>query len=183
MSKRALIIVADGFEEIEAVAVIDILRRAEIKVTIASIDFKLVTSARNLLIKADYLIDTLPDYEFDMLILPGGGLGVKNLQESDGVKSLIKRFNAEGKYIAAICAAPTILENMGLLKDKTVTAYPGVESDLKSCKYTSDNVVIDGKLITSKGPGTAMEFSFTLVELLRSKELRDTLETAMVFTR
>ncbi len=180
MSKRALILLADGFEEIEAVAVIDILRRADIKVAITSLDFKLVTSARKVMIKTDYLIETLPDYEFDMLILPGGGEGVKNLEQSEGVKSLIKRFEAEGKYIAAICAAPIILEHMDFLKGKKITAYPGIANDFKSCEYLTDKVVVDGKLITSQSPTTAIEFALTLVEVLKSKEARSAIETAMI---
>ncbi len=182
MSKRALILLADGFEEIEAIAVIDILRRAEIKVAITSLDFKLVASARKMMIKTDYLIETLPDYEFDMLVLPGGSEGVKNLEESEGAKSLIRRFEAEGKYVAAICAAPLILEHMGFLKGKKATSYPGIAAELKSCEYQANStVVVDGKLITSQGPATAIEFALTLVEVLKSKEARTAIETAIIY--
>lgn len=182
MSKRALILLADGFEEIEAISVIDILRRASVKVTIASLDFKLVTGAQNIMIKSDCLLEAIPEYEYDMLILPGGFSGVENLAESENVKSIIKLFQVEGKFIAAICAAPTLLEQIGVIKDKSVTSYPSVEGNLKSIKtYKTDDVVIDDKLITSRGPGTAMAFAYTLVELLLDKKTVATLKDEMVY--
>lgn len=182
MSKRALILLADGFEEIEAVSVIDILRRAGIKVTIASLDFKLVTGAHNVMIKSDCLVESIPEYEYDMLILPGGLTGVENLAESDSVKSIIKLFQVEDKYIAAICAAPTLLNKVGILSGKTITSYPSVRDEFKKVKeYVEDAVVIDGKLITSRGPGTAMAFAYALAEILVDKKTADSLKEGMVY--
>ena len=179
MPTRALILLADGFEEIEAIAVIDLLRRADIKLSTVSLDLKLVTSARNVVLKTDHLIEEIPAFDYDMLVLPGGGEGVKNLKENDHVKSLIKRFDAEGKYIAAICAAPLVLEEIGLLKNKKVTSYPSVASDLKSAQWSDEKVVVDGKLVTSQSPTTAIEFALSLVELLKSKEVRQSIEKAI----
>jgi 4-methyl-5(b-hydroxyethyl)-thiazole monophosphate biosynthesis len=160
-------ILPDGFEEIEAVAAIDILRRGGVKVNLAALDFKLVDGGHDIMIKADSLIDTLPDYEFNMLILPGGGKGVENMLESEAVTTLIKRFDAEGKWIAAICAAPKVLEHAGILKGKKITCYPGIRNEIKTAHHIDADVVVDHNIITSRGPATAIAFGLKLLETLR----------------
>lgn len=176
MSKKALVILADGFEEIEAISVLDILRRGQVKVTTASLDFKLVSSARGVMVKANYLLSELPHYDFDMLILPGGGEGVENLGQNDDVERMIKRYHMEGRYIAAICAAPSLLDGYGVLDGRRATIYPGM-SLANATQVDDEDVVMDGHFITSRGPGTSIAFSLALLEILKgasvAKEVSD----------
>ena len=179
MSTRALVILADGFEEIEALTVVDVLRRGHVKVTIAALDFKLVTGAHEIIVKADCLLEELPEHEYNMLILPGGNPGTTNLEKSELVTNHIKRMAAEGTYIAAICAAPRILDHMGLLKHKKATCFPSTKDDIIDAHIMDENVVVDGHYITSKGPGTAMEFAFKLLEILKPEHIED-IKRAMI---
>lgn len=182
MSIRALMIVGDGFEEIEAIAIVDILRRAKIKVTIAAIDFKLVTGKHEIMIKSDCLLEKVKDlpYEFDILLLPGGITSVNSTIESKEALKIIKNFAKNKKRIAAICAAPKILNHLGLIKNKKVTSHPSIKDELTQSTYLEESVVIDENLITSRGPGTAMDLGFILVELLKNKEEATKLKVAMV---
>lgn len=181
MSVRALMILAEGFEEIEALAVVDILRRGLVKVTLAALDFKLVDGAHDIMVKADCLLETLPEFDYDMIILPGGSKGTDNLQDSEVVTNLIKRFDVEGKWIAAICAAPRILDHIGLLKGKKATSYPETKAEMHHATWVDEAVVVDGKIITSQGPGTALEFGFKLLEVLKPEHVEE-IKKAMVFT-
>lgn len=181
MSTHALMITTVGFEEIEAMAVADILRRAGIKLTIASLDFKLVSGAHDVLIKSDCLIDELPDKDYEMIILPGGEPGTTNLASDERVIETIQRFYDSGKKVAAICAAPRILNNMGLLDGRKATSYPSTQPEMTQCTYVTDPVVVDGPITTSRGPGTAMAFAYSLVEQLKSKAVADQLRSGMLY--
>jgi protein deglycase len=170
MSKRALIILADGFEEIEAVTPIDILRRAQIDVIVAGLGNKTVTGSRGVKITADILLDELHQ-EIDVLVLPGGSPGAEHLAKSKKVAGLINKMFKAGKIIAAICASPAlVLEPTGILKNKKATCYPGMEKLFsQDVKFSKDALVRDGNIITGRGPGTALSFALSVVEALTDK--------------
>jgi protein deglycase len=163
-----LVPLAQGCEELEAVTVIDLLRRAKIEVMSASLDDKPVKGSRGVTLLADTTLDQVLTQNFDMIVLPGGLPGADHLDHDLRIHTLLKHMHTEGKYIAAICAAPKILAHAGLLEDKTVTSYPGVLSamNLQHTNFINAPVVKDGHIITSRGPGTAMDFALTLIELL-----------------
>src|SRR3989338_11700711 len=167
MSKKVLIILAEGFEEIEAVTPIDVLRRAGAEVTSAGLSGKVVSGAHGIKFEADIPLDDYRDSP-DAIILPGGMPGARNLAESKKVADFIKKMNSQKKIIGAICAAPALaLSPTGVLDGKKATCYPGFESNFsKSVKFSQERVVTDGNVITSKGPGSALEFSVKLVEQL-----------------
>ncbi|MDQ2085627.1 DJ-1/PfpI family protein [Herbivorax sp. ANBcel31] len=178
---NAYIFLAEGFEEIEAVTVIDTLRRAEIDIKTVSMSESLeVKGSRDVILKADILFDENAFEDAQILILPGGMPGTKNLAESSKLADVLKSHAKGDKYIAAICAAPMVLGKLGLLSGKEATCYPSFESYLDGAKIKEDRVVVDGNFITSKGPGTALEFSLKLVEILKGKELSDKLRKAMI---
>jgi 4-methyl-5(b-hydroxyethyl)-thiazole monophosphate biosynthesis len=175
------ILLANGFEEIEAISVIDILRRASIDLKVVSINDTLeVISDRQLKVLADITIDEVDENQLNSLILPGGS-GHKNLEASEKVIKLIKSSYDDNKYIFAICAAPSILGKIGLLEGKNATAYPGFEKYLEGAKISSEDVCVDGKLITSRGPGTAHKFAYKIVETLSNKNMADQLREGMLF--
>ncbi len=179
MSKKALIILADGFEEIEAVTCIDILRRAGTKTVVAGLTTKKVTGSRKIVIQSDMLLSEAAS-GFDALILPGGTEGAKKLAASGLVKSLIKTFFDKGLLVAAICAAPAVvLAPSGILEKKRATCYPGMEKSFSSgIKHTTQSVVSDNNIITSQGPGTALEFALKIVEKLINKEISKKVKNA-----
>lgn len=178
--KRVLLPIAPGFEEVEAVAVIDVLRRAGVDVVTATTNNSTKTAIEgrcNLKILADTTLNDVSDTSeeallkrFDMLILPGGAGGTETLLNDKRVEDLIKTFSKDNALIAAICAAPLILSNAGITEGRVVTCHPSVRDKIKAGKITNDKVVVDQNLITSQGPGTAVEFAFTLVEILCGKE-------------
>lgn len=178
--KKVLIILAEGFEEIEAVTPIDVLRRAEIEVTVAGVSGKEVTGSHGIKISADI---SLEEYHGtpDAVVLPGGMPGAKNLSESRKVSEIVKKLNNEKKIVAAICAAPALaLSPTGILNGKKATCFPGMEENFpSSVRFSEDRVVGDGNIITSRGAGTAMEFSLKLVEQLvgleKAKDLKERL--------
>lgn len=178
MMKNVYVFFADGFEEIEAIAPVDILRRAGCNVTIVSItnDIK-VKSSRGITIIADKILDDTGYSNADMLVLPGGMPGTQNLNAHTGLKNSLIEANKNSKFIAAICAAPMVLGHLGILNGKRATCYPGNESDLEGAFFTGNNVEIDSNIITSKGAGTSVQFSLALVEVLfgkeKSKEIAD----------
>ena len=179
---KVYVFLAEGFEEIEAVTTIDTLRRAKIDIKAVSMSENLeVTGSRDIILKADVLFDTKQLEDAEMLILPGGMPGTTNLEKDSRLAELLKKQANENKYIAAICAAPMVLGKLGLLSGKEATCYPGFESDLEGAKVSDDKVVVDGNFITSKGPGTALEFSLKLVEILKGKELSDELRKDMIY--
>lgn len=179
----ALVFLAEGFEEIEAVTIVDVLRRAEVEVTIAALRSTRVVGAHGIAIEADLtLADLLSEPKgapaFDALVLPGGMPGSSHLRDDPRVKDLLRRQAAASGIVAAICAAPIVLEAAGLLSGKAATSYPGYE--LESAHYKEDRVVTDGNVITSRGPGTALEFALTLVERLASRARANQLRQGMI---
>ena len=171
MAKKAIILLATGFEEIEAVTVVDILRRAGIEIISAGIDSMSITGSHGIAVAADKkLKDIKPDV--DAVIIPGGMPGAMHLHNSSEVNEFIKEMNSKGAVIAGICAAPSVvMAPIGILDNKSATCYPGNQIDFaKSTKYKDEAVVVDGNIITSQGPGTAMEFAFAIVEKLIGKD-------------
>lgn len=159
----ALVLLADGFEEIEAVTIIDVLRRGQVKVTTASLAGKQVRGSHDIAVESDVLLDAVQVESFDALVLPGGP-AAKTLREDARAQDTIKRAAAAGKLVAAVCAGPTALEAAGVLSGKRATAYPG--SKLPSATFVEERVVEDGEVVTSRGPGTTMAFALKLVERL-----------------
>ena len=168
--KKVAIILAPGFEEIEAVAPIDILRRAGVEVIIAGLTGEPVPSARNVKIVPDVTVDSLDPAELDLVILPGGAGGVENLKKDERVKRLINSMMERNKKVAAICAAPTALVAYGVLGDRKATVYPSLKNNLGTATYVDERVVVDEGVITSQGPGTAIDFGLKLVEILLGYE-------------
>lgn len=174
---------AEGFEEIEAVTAVDVLRRAGINAETVSVTGNLtVTGSHTIPVKADLLFNDA-DYDgCDMIVLPGGMPGTANLAAHEGLTRQIKEFAAKKKWIAAICAAPMVFGGLGLLAGKTAVIFPGMEKHLAGARVGRGNVEIDGKIITSKAPGTAMEFAFALVEVLKGRDTAKELKKTMVVT-
>lgn len=177
MAKKALVILADGFEEIEAIVPIDILRRAQIEVIVAGLSNKLVTGSHGIRVSADILLDEFK-VDIDALILPGGSPGAENLAKSSKVASLIHRMFKAGKLIGAICASPAlVLEPTGILKGKKATCYPGMETLFSpEVRFSKDSVAREANLITSRGPGTALAFSLAVVEALTDKNTAEAIK-------
>ncbi len=168
---KVYIFLADGFEEIEAFTVVDLLRRADIDiVTISMTGSMLVTGSHRITTVAEALFHTLDYSDADMLVLPGGMPGTKNLEEHPGLDALLKDFAAKNKKIAAICAAPRVLGAKGLLEGKKATCYPGHEEALHGAKLMREDVVRDGNIITSRGMGTAIDFSLAIIRKLKGAE-------------
>jgi 4-methyl-5(b-hydroxyethyl)-thiazole monophosphate biosynthesis len=161
---RLIVPLAEGFEEIEAVAVIDILRRANIKVDVVGIEDEIVSGRNGIKILCDKIITDVKPEDYDGIVLPGGNPGYKNLENNQQVINFIKYFNSKGKLIAAICAAPTILESIGILEGKKATCFPKMKDKIRN--YVDEKVVVDGNIITSQGPGTAIEFALEIVKLI-----------------
>jgi len=178
--KTALVILAEGSEEMETVIVVDILRRAQVDVKLASMHDKTnVTCSRQVVLAADCLLKELEsDMLFDAVVLPGGGKGAENLAASQEVGAILKRHEEQGKILAAVCAAPTAFLSHDIGKGKNITSYPAFKSKLEGdYNYSEDRVVVDNKLVTSRGPGTCFEFAFKLAELLVDKDMSDQLKS------
>ncbi len=176
---RALVILADGCEEIEAVTVIDILRRGGVETVSASLKDKLLHGNHGIGIEADLGLDDALGQRFDMLILPGGQPGASHLAADPRVQRLLQDYDRDGRYLAAICAAPGVLAAAGLLKGKRATSFPGAIRDLSGIDYLDAAVVQDGKVVTSRGPGTAMTFALELLGLLMGEETRQEVEARL----
>ena len=161
---------ADGFEEVEAAAPVDVLRRAGIDIKTVGIGGQTVTGSHGIKTEADITDVQINVDDMEMVILPGGTTGTKNLERSPIVRASINYCAQNGKYLAAICAAPSILGHMGLLKGKTAICYPGYEKDLDGASISSDPVCISGKYITGKGAGVAVDFALKIVETLAGIE-------------
>lgn len=182
MSKKVLVPLAEGFEEIEAVAVIDVLRRGGLEVLVRSLDDALeVEGAHGLVIKAERAIGELGADDIDMIVLPGGGGGTKRLAEHAGVQSLLAAMDAKGKPIGAICAAPIALNAAGVLKPN-YTAYPGVEKDIRMEGFQGDRaaVVEDANVMTSRGPGTAICFGLEIVKKLAGESAYESVKRGLL---
>lgn len=163
--KTIFVFLADGFEEIEALTPVDILRRAGLSVkTVSVMDEQVVAGAHGVPVLADVMFDEVNAEDAEMILLPGGLPGATNLDAHQGLSQMILDFAKEEKPLAAICAAPLVFGNRGLLEGKKATCYPGFETYLKGAQYTAALVEKDGNFITGKGPGAAMEFAFAIVE-------------------
>lgn len=173
--KKVIIPLAQGFEEIEALTIVDILRRANVDVTMAALESLHVKGAHGIVVVADVLLKEMNANNFDMIALPGGLPGATNLAADPTTQSLLKEFDAKAKMIAAICAAPYALKTAGVLK-KHYTCYPGFQAKIAQEGYNAnDKVIRDGNVTTSQGPSTAMLFALSLVEQLCSKEVAQSL--------
>jgi len=161
---RLIVPLAEGFEEIEAIAVIDILRRANIKVDVVGIEDEIVAGRNGVKILCDKIITDVKPEDYDGIVLPGGNPGYKNLENNQNVINFIKTFNNRGKLIAAICASPTILEKIGILEGKKATCYPSMKDKIKN--FVDEKVVVDKNVITSQGPGTAIDFALEIVRFV-----------------
>ena len=173
---KALIFLATGFEEIETVTIVDVLRRAGIDVTVAGLTPSIVEGAHAVKIAPDTSIDKVNVTEFDAVIVPGGNPGYKNLRKDPRVIEAIRKAFESGKLVAAVCAAPAVLSDAGILKGKTCTIYPGMENELEKGggKPKQDIVVVDGNIITSRGPATTLPFALVLAEKLAGKQAAET---------
>jgi 4-methyl-5(b-hydroxyethyl)-thiazole monophosphate biosynthesis len=171
MAKKVLVPIADGTEEIEAVCIIDVLRRAGAEVVVASVGAREVTCSRGVKIVADRLLEECKDDAFDMIALPGGIPGAENLRDSNDLTALLKKQAGAGGFFGAICAAPAVvLQTHGLLENRRATSHPGFTDQLTPNDALESRVVVDGNCVTSRGPGTALEFALKLVELLYGPE-------------
>ncbi len=172
---------ADGFEEIEALTIVDVLRRANLEVQTVSLEeTNLVRGAHNIYVNADVLFQET-DYEScEMIVLPGGMPGTTNLGKHEGLTLVLKEFAKTGKWLAAICAAPSVLGELSLLVGKKVTCYPGFQQHMTGAVYVEDTVVVDGNFITSRGPGTAIAFSLQLVASLKDQQVADSIKVSMI---
>ncbi len=179
---RVLVPLATGFEDLEATTIVDILRRGGIEVVTAGLAPGLIQGARGMQVQPDAALDEVLDQDFDMIALPGGLPGAEHLKNDGRIQTLLKRLAASGKYTTAICAAPMALAQAGLLEGRKATSYPGALDKLKPAvaAYLTEPVVVDGKVVTSRGPGTAMDFALTLVELLAGQGTRDQVEAALL---
>lgn len=174
-----LVPLAQGCEEIEAVTVIDILRRAKIDVVSAGLDPQPVRASRGVMLLPDMTLEAALQQEFDMIVLPGGQPGTNNLKADARIALLLRQMADQGKYIAAICAAPSVLAAAGLLDDRAATAFPGALAPYPQVNQQTTAVVVDGRIITSRGPGTAIDFALTLVELLLGQTRRAEVEAGL----
>ncbi|PLA74477.1 DJ-1 family protein [Hydrogenovibrio sp. SC-1] len=180
--KRVLIPLAQGCEEIEAVTLIDLMVRAGIEVVTASLDEEqTITASRGVQLVAQTTLADVKDLHFDLIALPGGMPGADHLNQSSLLHTLLHRTLASGQYVAAICAAPKVLVSAGLLDGKQATSFPGFidQHPAPNMTYLNDAVVIDGQIITSRGPGTAMTLALSLIELLMGKAVKQQVESSL----
>lgn len=176
-----LVPLADGCEELEAVTIIDLLRRAGVNVVTAGLSEGPVTASRGVVIVPDTTLDDALRQDFAMVVLPGGGPGAEALNRDPRIADLLKSMASEGRFTAAICAAPRVLANAGVLAGRKATSFPGFldKMDLPDVTYSEEPVVQDGKVITSRGPGTAMDFALVLIENLMGRAKRDEVEVTL----
>lgn len=176
-----LVPLAQGCEELEAVTIVDLLRRADIDVVTAGLDAGPVTASRGVVLVPDTTLDEALKREFDMVVLPGGMPGADHLDKDPRVADLLRTMADSEKFTAAICAAPKVLANAGLLEGRKATSFPGFldKMHLPGVSYSEEPVVQDGRVVTSRGPGTAMDFALHLIELLSGRETRDAVETKL----
>ena len=175
---NVLVPLAQGCEELEAVTITDLLTRAGFNAVTAGLDDKPVVASRGMILMPKTTMDKVMSEPFDIIVLPGGLPGADHLRDNQLVQDKLKQMAAENKYTAAICAAPKALAQAGLLNDKKATCYPGSlkGAPTENFQYLEDSVVIDDKVVTSRGPGTAMDFALSLIELLAGKVRRDEVE-------
>ena len=181
MSKLG-IFMADGCEEIEGLTVVDLVRRAGIEIEMISVSGeKNVTGSHKIAFQTDVSKADADFASYDGIVLPGGMPGTTHLMEDETVNRVIKEFAQDGKLVAAICAAPSVLGNAGLLEGKTATCYPGVEGKLTGANFVTNSVANDGNIITSRGLGTAIDFAAEIVAYLNGKIVADKLKTSIIY--
>lgn len=178
--KAALVLFADGSEELEAVTLINILRRGGVSVTMAGLHDGPLRGSRGTVLLPDTTLDEALKHSFDIVVLPGGQPGTNHLKADERVLKLVREMSAAGKFVAAICAAPSVLAAAGLLDGKRATCYPSCLDAFPEVKLQTSAVVEDGKLITSRGPGTAMDFALLLLERLSGAAKRQEVEAGLV---
>ncbi len=179
---KICIFMADGVEEVEALSVVDLVRRAGITIDMVSImGKKSIDGSHGIVIEADKLIEDIDASEYDGLVCPGGLKGTNNLKADDRVAELIRKFFGDGKLVSAICAAPTVLGAAGVLEGKNATCYPGCEDGLTGANKLTDKVVKDGNIITSRGMGTAIDFGLAVVEYFTDEATANDLAKKIVF--
>ena len=181
MTIRVLVPLAQGCEELEAVTIIDLLRRAKIEVVAAGLTPGPVQGSRGTILVPDTTLDDALSRDYDMVVLPGGQPGATHLESDARIVKLVRKMAAGGQYTAAICAAPKVLATAGVLDGRRATAFPGsIDAEaFPKTRLEDTTVVIDGKIITSRGPGTAMDFSLGLIDVLCGREARDRVEAAL----
>ena len=180
--RSVYVVCADGFEEVEGLTAVDLLRRAGIDVKMVSIMGRLqITGSHNISVNTDILIEDIRE-EADMLLLPGGMPGTNYLREHEGLADLLKKQYEAGKWVAAICAAPSVFGGLGFLKDKEATSYPGCLDGIPVGAYKEDPVVVDGNVVTSRGVGTAIAFALKLIEVLISKEKAEEIAASIIYS-
>ncbi|OZT04470.1 DJ-1 family glyoxalase III [Prevotella sp. 885] len=179
---KVYVFLADGFEDVEALAPVDILRRGGVGVVTVSINgSEMVKSAHNVYVKADVRFEEADFSDADLLMIPGGMPGAKNLDEHKGVRNALLAHAKQGKLLSAICAGPMVLGHLGLLDGLRATCYPGFEGELKGATYTAQLVTVDGNVVTGKGPAAAFEYAFTLLSILKGEKVVSDLRKGMMF--
>lgn len=166
---KIMVLLAEGFEEVEFVTIVDILRRAGVAVTVVGLKSDPIDGSHGIKVMPDTSVDSIIGDQFDGVVLPGGYPGFVNLGDDERVLKLVREMSLSGKYLTAICGAPSVLSKAGVLEGKKVTIHPGVKDQLVTGNYVDQRVVVDGRVVTSQGPGTAMEFSLKLVELFAGR--------------
>lgn len=180
--KNIGIFFAEGYEEIEALTVVDMCRRAGINIQMVSVTGeRKVTGSHKIAVEMDLLFDEVDFDSLDMIVLPGGMPGTRNLEAHTGLMALVEAFNREGKWIAAICAAPSIFGHKGLLKGRKACSYPGFEKDLEGAEVVFDSVAVSDHVITSRGMGCAIDFSLAIIGKLCGEEKAQELAKAIIY--
>lgn len=181
MSKKVLVVLAEGFEEIEAITPIDVLRRAGLEVTIAGVGGHQITGSHGITVETDTTIEEIEELP-DAIVLPGGMPGAENLSKSKALRDILESMDEEGRHIGAICAAPAVaLASTGILDGRKATCFPGFESRFgQAIVFSPDRVVVDGNITTSRGPGTALEFALALAGRLAGAEVQQELSDRML---
>lgn len=180
--KKTVVFLADGFEEIEGLTVVDLLRRAKIEVTTVSVmEGRSVTGAHQITVQADACFGDISYEDKDLLVLPGGMPGTTNLAAHKGLTELLVRFAEEGHMIAAICAAPSVLGELGLLEGKKAVCYPGFEEKLLGAEVTENKVEISGNVTTSRGLGTAIPFALALIRQMKGEEEAESVKKSIIY--
>ena len=178
---QILVLLADGFEETEFVVPVDLWRRAGFKVTVASVSgAEVVDGLHGIKVQAEVALSKLEPTDFDAVFLPGGGVGVQNLKASAAVENTVCSLNDDNKWVLAICAAPTILSKARILVDRKATCYPGCEAELVCREFSEERVVVDGNIITSRGPGSAEEFALKCIAAMGSEDLSEQIKRQIV---
>lgn len=179
---KTIVFLAEGFEEVEALTVVDYLRRMDIDVEMVSIGEKTVKGAHGIEVVADKLIGELDVVSnYDGVIIPGGLPGASNLRDNERVIEIVKEMNKDKKLVAAICAGPIVLDKAAIIEDREVTSYPGFEDDLKNAKYVKKGVAVDGNIITARGPAYAVNFAISIVRYLLDEDKAVELEKDILY--